>query len=47
VFDIYNDDYILQEGAKNRMLPESIEKEKQVGRIQRETSGARTRQEIV
>ena len=36
VFDIYNDDYILQEGAKNGMLPESIEKEKQVGRIQRE-----------
>jgi imidazolonepropionase-like amidohydrolase len=36
VFDIYNDDYILQEGAKNGMLPESIEKEKQVGRVQRE-----------
>jgi imidazolonepropionase-like amidohydrolase len=36
VFDIYNDDYILQEGAKNGMLPESIEKEKQIGRIQRE-----------
>ncbi|GAC1460272.1 MAG: amidohydrolase family protein [Gemmatimonadaceae bacterium] len=36
VFDIYNDDYILQEGARNGMLPESIEKEKQIGRIQRE-----------
>ena len=36
VFDIYNDDYILQEGEKAGMLPESIEKEKQVGRLQRE-----------
>lgn len=27
-FDIYNDDFILQEGAKAGMLPESIEKEK-------------------
>ena len=36
VFDIYNDDYILQEGAKVGMLPESIEKEKKVGRLQRE-----------
>jgi len=36
VFDIYNDDYILQEGAKAGMLPESIEKEKKVGRLQRE-----------
>jgi imidazolonepropionase-like amidohydrolase len=36
VFDIYNDDYILQEGAKVGMLPESIEKEKKVGRQQRE-----------
>jgi len=35
-FDIYNDDYILQEGAKAGMLPESIEKEKKVGRVQRE-----------
>jgi imidazolonepropionase-like amidohydrolase len=35
-FDIYNDDYILQEGAKAGMLPESIEKEKKVGRLQRE-----------
>lgn len=36
VFDIYNDDYILAEGLKNGVLPESIEKEKQVGRLQRE-----------
>jgi len=35
-FDIYNDDYILQEGAKAGMLPESIEKEKKLGRLQRE-----------
>ena len=36
VFDIYNDDYILAEGLKNGVLPESVEKEKQVGRLQRE-----------
>jgi imidazolonepropionase-like amidohydrolase len=36
VFDIYNDDFILQEGAKSGMLPESIEKEKMIGRLQRE-----------
>ncbi len=36
VFDIYNDDYILKEGAKAGMLPESIEKERQIGRLQRE-----------
>jgi len=36
VFDIYNDDYILQEGEKAGMLPESIEKEKKIGRLQRE-----------
>jgi imidazolonepropionase-like amidohydrolase len=35
VFDIYNDDYILQEGAKAGMLPESIEKERQIGKTQR------------
>ncbi len=35
VFDIYNDDYILAEGAKVGMLPESIEKERQVGKLQR------------
>jgi imidazolonepropionase-like amidohydrolase len=36
VFDIYNDDFILQEGAKAGMLPESIEKERLIGRTQRE-----------
>jgi len=36
VFDTYNDDYILQEGAKAGMLPEAIEKEKKIGRLQRE-----------
>ncbi len=35
VFDIYNDDYILAEGAKAGMLPESIEKERALGKIQR------------
>jgi imidazolonepropionase-like amidohydrolase len=36
VFDIYNDDYILGMGEKNGVLPESIEKEKKIGRLQRE-----------
>jgi len=36
VFDIYNDDFILQEGEKAGMLPESIEKEKKLGHLQRE-----------
>src|SRR5256714_9843754 len=36
VFDIYNDDYILAEGAKVGMLPESIDKERAIGRLQRE-----------
>ena len=36
VFDIYNDDYILSEGPRVGMLPESIEKEKQVGKLQRQ-----------
>ncbi len=35
VFDIYNDDFILQEGLKMGMLPESIAKEKAVGQLQR------------
>ena len=35
-FDIYNDDYILTEGLKNGVLPESIGKEKLVGKLQRE-----------
>src|SRR5215468_4530038 len=37
VMDIYNDDYILQEGAKAGMLPESIEKERAIGQKQRES----------
>lgn len=36
VMDIYNDDFILQEGAKAGMLPESIEKEKVIGQLQRD-----------
>jgi len=36
VFDVYNDDFILQEGAKYGMLPESIEKERKIGKLQRE-----------
>jgi imidazolonepropionase-like amidohydrolase len=36
VFDIYNDDYILSMGEKVGMLPESIEKEKALGSLQRE-----------
>jgi imidazolonepropionase-like amidohydrolase len=35
VFDIYNDDYILKVGPSVGMLPESIEKEKAVGQLQR------------
>jgi imidazolonepropionase-like amidohydrolase len=35
VFDIYNDDYILAEGLKVGMLPEMIEKEKAIGKLQR------------
>ena len=35
VFDIYNDDYILGMGEKVGMLPESIEKEKKIGKLQR------------
>lgn len=37
VFDIYNDDYILSEGEKAGMLPESIEKERQIGQAQRDS----------
>jgi imidazolonepropionase-like amidohydrolase len=37
VMDIYNDDYILQEGLKAGMLPESIEKEKEIGQKQRDS----------
>jgi imidazolonepropionase-like amidohydrolase len=35
--DIYNDDYILAEGAKNGVFAESLAKEKAIGRQQRET----------
>ncbi len=35
--DIYNTDYILSEGEKVGILPESLEKERQVGRRQRES----------
>jgi imidazolonepropionase-like amidohydrolase len=35
--DIYNDDYILAEGEKNGVFPESLAKEKMIGRQQRET----------
>ena len=34
--DIYDDDYILQEGAKAGMLPESLRKEKEIGQLQRD-----------
>jgi imidazolonepropionase-like amidohydrolase len=35
--DIYDDDYILAEGEKNGVFKESLDKERQVGRRQRET----------
>ena len=35
--DIYNDDYILAEGAKNGLFAESLAKEREIGRKQRET----------
>jgi len=35
--DIYDDDYILAEGEKNGLYKESLEKERQIGRKQRET----------
>jgi len=35
--DIYDDDYILSEGPKNGLFGESLEKERQIGRKQRET----------
>jgi imidazolonepropionase-like amidohydrolase len=37
VMDIYNDDYIVSQGEKAGFLPESIEKEKAIGRKQRES----------
>jgi imidazolonepropionase-like amidohydrolase len=36
VMDIYDDDFILQEGEKAGILPESLEKERQVGQLQRD-----------
>ncbi len=36
VMDIYNDDFILQQGEKVGMLKESIEKEKKIGQLQRD-----------
>jgi imidazolonepropionase-like amidohydrolase len=41
--DIYDDDYILSEGAKNGVHPESLEKERAIGRKQRETFRAAVR----
>ena len=35
VFDIYNDTFILEQGAKVGMLPESLEKERKLGQLQR------------
>jgi imidazolonepropionase-like amidohydrolase len=35
VFDTYNDTYILSDGQKNGLLPEMIEKEKLIGKLQR------------
>ena len=35
--DIYDDDYILAEGAKNGVFPESLAKEKDIGLRQRQT----------
>jgi imidazolonepropionase-like amidohydrolase len=36
VMDIYDDDFILQEGEKAGMLPESLAKEKALGQLQRD-----------
>jgi imidazolonepropionase-like amidohydrolase len=40
--DIYNDDYILAEGERNGVFKESLDKERQIGRRQRETFKAAT-----
>jgi imidazolonepropionase-like amidohydrolase len=37
VMDIYDDDFILQEGAQHGMLPESIAKERAIGQKQRDS----------
>jgi imidazolonepropionase-like amidohydrolase len=36
VMDIYNDTYILEHGAEVGMLPKSLEKERQIGQLQRD-----------
>lgn len=36
VMDIYDDDYILGEGEKAGFLPESLEKERKIGQLQRD-----------
>jgi imidazolonepropionase-like amidohydrolase len=41
--DIYNDDYILAEGEKNGIFKESLDKERMIGRKQRETFKAATK----
>ena len=41
--DIYDDDYILAQGEKNGVFKESLEKERMVGRKQRETFRAATK----
>lgn len=41
--DIYDDDYILAEGEKNGVFKESLEKERQIGRQQRENFRAAVR----
>ena len=41
--DIYDDDYILAEGEKNGMFKESMDKERMIGRKQRETFRAAQR----
>jgi len=41
--DIYNDDYILATGTSNGTLPDSIAKEREIGRKQRETFRAAVR----
>jgi len=40
--DVYDDDYILAEGEKNGTFKESLDKERQIGRQQRETFKAAT-----
>jgi imidazolonepropionase-like amidohydrolase len=40
--DVYDDDYILAEGAKNGVFQESLDKERVIGRRQRETFKAAT-----